>query len=32
MSDYEQQSTVFRHYFVDEAGDPNLYKKGRKPL
>ena len=32
MSDDEARQPTFRHYFVDEAGDPNLFKKRGKPI
>jgi hypothetical protein len=32
MTDSEGANPVFRHYFVDEAGDPNLFKRRAKPI
>lgn len=32
MSDKEIRQPTFRHYFVDEAGDPNLFKRRAKPI
>lgn len=32
MSEEETRQRTFRHYFVDEAGDPNLFKRRAKPI
>ncbi len=32
MSEAESGRPTFRHYFVDEAGDPTLFKKRGKPI
>jgi len=32
MSEEENRQPTFRHYFVDEAGDPNLFKKRGKMI
>jgi hypothetical protein len=32
MTDSSGTTPAFRHYFVDEAGDPNLFKRHRKPI
>lgn len=32
MSEEETRQPTFRHYFVDEAGDPNLFKRRAKPI
>ncbi|MEP3479080.1 MAG: DUF3800 domain-containing protein [Fuerstiella sp.] len=32
MSDGQNQAPTFRHYFVDEAGDPNLFNKHGTPI
>ncbi len=32
MSDPQPATTTFRHYFVDEAGDPNLFKRHGKSI
>ena len=32
MKDQQSTSPTFRHYFVDEAGDPSLFKKRGKPI
>jgi hypothetical protein len=32
MSEQQTVAPTFRHYFVDEAGDPSLFKKRGKPI
>ena len=32
MSEEETRQPTFHHYFVDEAGDPNLFKRRGKPI
>ncbi|MDA0919171.1 MAG: DUF3800 domain-containing protein [Planctomycetota bacterium] len=32
MTDSSQTTPAFRQYFVDEAGDPNLFKRRAKPI
>ena len=32
MTEEKPRQPTFRHYFVDEAGDPNLFKRRGKPI
>lgn len=32
MRDRQNETSTFRHYFVDEAGDPNLFKRRAKTI